>query len=883
MKILHINILRGPNQWSIRHHRIIDMKLDIEELENFPTNKIKGFYERLTNLIPSLYEHYCSEGHEGGFFERVKDGTMIGHVVEHIAIEIQELAGMSNSFGRTRIYDDKSIYSVVFNYEIESAGIYAANAAVKIADALIKNTYYDVQADIQELKKIKQIKGLGPSTAAIINEAIKRGIPYRRLNDSSLVLFGQGIYKKKITASLTSATSYLGVETAGDKEATKKTLQKASIPTPAGRVVTNVESMKEAIDFVGYPLVLKPINGNHGRGITTNVKSYTEALKAFYTAQTISKEVIVEKFISGSDYRFLVINYKLAAVAKRLPAMVVGDGVSSIKKLIQAVNSDPNRGAGHEKNLTAIKIDDTTQKILDANKLTQESVLPSGQVLFLKDTANISTGGTSTDVTHLVHPANVFMAERIAALLDLDICGIDVISSGIENPVTEKNGAVLEVNASPGLRMHLNPANGMPRNVAKPIVDILYPDNSPSRIPIIAITGTNGKTTTTRLVAHMAMTAGHLAGYTTSDGIYIQNYLIQYGDCTGPLSAEIILSDPTVDFAVLECARGGILRSGLGFDHCNISIVTNVTEDHLGLNGINTLEDLAFVKVVVPESTFEDGTAILNADDDLVYKMAEGLKCNIALFSMDAANPRIITHCKAGGLVIYPENDFIVLQKGEWKQRVEHLNNIPVTFSGRAESMIKNVLPATLAAFIQNFRLEDIVKALQTFVPSPSQTPGRLNVFSFKKFDVMIDYAHNAGGFIELKKFLDKINATSKIGIITAVGDRRDQDIRDVGYHAAQIFDIIIIRHDADLRGRTKENITALLMEGIYSADESTPVNVISDELEAIQYAMEKCDQGAFITVCTDAIKTTTDFLIAEKHREEENASLYEYNFIEIL
>jgi len=882
MKILHINILRGPNYWSIRHHRIIDMKLDIEELVNFPTNKIKGFYERLVNLIPSLYEHNCSEGHEGGFFERVKDGTMMGHVVEHIALEIQELAGMSNSFGRTRIYDDKSIYSVAFNYEIESAGIFAANAAVRIADALIKNIYYDVQADIQELKKIKQIKGLGPSTAAIINEAIKRGIPYKRLNDSSLVLFGQGIYKKKITATLTSETSYMGVETAGDKEATKKTLQKASIPTPVGRVVSNVESMKEAIDFVGYPVVLKPINGNHGRGITTNVKSYTEALKAFYVAQTISQEVIVEKFISGSDYRFLVINYKLAAVAKRLPAMVVGDGTSSIKKLVQVVNSDPNRGAGHEKNLTAIKIDDTTQKILDSYKLTQESVLPPGQILFLKDTANISTGGTSTDVTHLVHPANVFMAERIAALLDLNICGIDVISSGIENPVTEKNGAVLEVNASPGLRMHLNPANGMSRNVAKPIVDILFPDNGPSRIPIIAITGTNGKTTTTRLVAHMAMVAGHLTGYTTSDGIYIQNYLIQYGDCTGPLSAEIILSDPTVDFAVLECARGGIIRSGLGFDHCNISIVTNVTEDHLGLNGINTLEDLAFVKVVVPESTFEDGTAILNADDDLVYKMAEGLKCNIALFSMDAANPRIIKHCKAGGLVIYPENDFIVLQKGEWKQRVEHLNNIPITFSGRAESMIKNVLPATLAAFIQNFRLEDIVKALQTFVPSPSQTPGRLNVFSFKKFDVMIDYAHNAGGFIELKKFIDKINATSKIGIITAVGDRRDQDIRDVGYQAAQIFDIIIIRHDTDLRGRTKENITALLMEGIYSADESTPINVISDELEAIQYAMEKCDQGSFITVCTDAIKTTTDFLIAEKHREEENASLYEFNFTEI-
>jgi cyanophycin synthetase len=883
MKIVDLNILRGPNYWSTSsYHQLVVLHIDLEELNNVQTNQVVGFYEQLEDQLPSLQEHRCTDGSTGGFLRIVQKGTSMAHVVEHVALEIQTLAGMPCGFGRTRKNDSAlGSYDVVFSYEIERAGTYAAKAAIRFTEALANHLTYNLAEDISQLQKIKIADGLGPSTAAIVDEARRKNIPYRRMNTSSLVKLGYGIHLKKICAGVSSITSLMGVENAGNKVFTKEILRNGCIPTASWAVVKTVDEMKKAIKDLGYPLVSKPINGNHGRGITTNISSYIDALKAFYVAQSISKEVLFEKFLAGADYRFLVINYKLVAVAKRTPALVIGDGKSTIRKLIELTNNDPNRGNGHEKNLTTIKIDELTEKILTSNHLHLESVLPIGQILFVKDTANLSTGGTSTDVTDLVHPANVFMAERISRLMDLDICGIDVVSQSIEVPINGKNGAVLEVNACPGLRMHLNPSHGLPRNVARPVVDMLFPEGTPSRIPIIAITGSNGKTTTTRLVAHMAMLAGYQTGYTTSDGIYIQNHLIQSGDCTGPRSAESVLSDPNVELAVLECARGGILRSGLSFDRCNISIITNVTEDHLGLKGINSLEEMAHVKAVVAESTMHEGTAVLNADDDLVYGMMQRLKCNIALFSVDALNPRIITHCKAGGLVAYIQNDFLMIQKGDWKKKIEHVHRVPLTFSGRAESMIKNILPATLAAFIQNIRIEDIVKALQTFAPSPEQTPGRMNVFSFKKFDVLLDYAHNPSGFIELKKFVDRTNASSKIGIITAVGDRRDEDIKKVGSIAAEIFDRIIIKHDDDLRGRSKEAITGLLMDGIREKDEQIPVEIISNEIEAIKYAMNTCEQGALITITSDDIKTSLDFLKTEKNKEEEDDKHYEYIFSE--
>ena len=862
--------MRGPNYWSVYRKKLIVVKLDLENLEKVPTNEISGFLERMKALIPSLQTHRCSEDHEGGFLERVEKGTWMGHVVEHIALEIQYLAGMNCGYGRTRSTISEGIYHVVFSYELENAGTYAAEASVKIAHALIEGIQYNIEEDIIQLKEIFKSQNLGPSTASIVNEALKRNIPFKRLNSSSLITFGYGFKQKKIRATLADSTSGIGVEIAGDKDETKTLLDNAHIPVPKGVLVYDEEDVTQLIDKVGFPLVIKPIDGNHGRGVSTKIQSVEDAIAAFRIAKSESHEVIMEEFINGFDYRFLLINFKLIAVAKRTPAKITGDGNLTISQLIEQTNMDPDRGEGHEKILTIIEVDEITRNIFTKKNLTDESVLSKNEILFLKDTANLSTGGTSTDVTDLVHPYNVFLAERVARILNLDICGIDVVASNINIALTRKVGGIVEVNSSPGLRMHLNPVNGLARNVAEPIIEMLFPGKDDGRIPLIAITGTNGKTTTTRLIAHMAKRAGgHKVGYTTTDGIYIQDQQIFHGDCTGSVSAGTVLHDPTIDFAVLECARGGLIRSGLGFDKCDISIVTNITEDHLGLKDIHTLEEMAKVKIVVPLTTIESGYAILNADDDLVYNMRFELDCNIALFSINEENERVKKHCKNGGLAAIIENGYLTICKGKWKTQINKITDIPLSLNGRSGSMIKNLLPATLVGIIRNFSINDIRESLQSFIPSPSLTPGRMNIFNFKDFDFMIDYAHNTDGFAELKKFLDKTIASSKVGIITVPGDRRDEDIRIIGSLAAQMFDQIIIRHDEDMRGRQEEDLTRLLFEGINRINSSIPVKIISDEMRAIQYALDNAGKDFFITVCTNEVFESIEYLKKAKVKEE--------------
>ena len=862
--------MRGPNYWSVYRKKLIVLKLDLENFEKLPTNQIEGFSKRLKELLPSLQTHRCSETFEGGFFLRVKNGTWMGHVIEHIALELQCLAGMECGFGRTRSTKTKGVYYVVFSYELEDAGRYAGAAAFRIAEALVDGIAYNIDEDISELKRIHLIQSLGPSTASIVTEAQKRKIPYKRLNSGSFLTFGYGSKQKRLRATIADSTSGLGIDIAGDKEETKELLSNAYIPVPKGVLVYDEEDIKKLIDTVGFPLVMKPVDGNHGRGVCTNIKTMENAVAAFHFAKQESEDVIMEEFISGSDYRFLLINYKLVAVAKRTPAMVIGAGTSSIAVLIEQVNQDPARGEGHDKALSIIKVDEITLKILATKGFSVESILPLGEILFLKETANLSTGGTSTDVTDTVHPFNVFLAERVARILNLDICGIDVVASDINVPLTRETGGIVEVNACPGLRMHLSPANGLGRNVAEPIIEMMFPGNDNGRIPVVAVTGTNGKTTTTRLIAHLAKHAGgYKVGYTTTEGIYIQDNLICYGDCTGAMSAATVLLDPTIDFAVLECARGGLVRSGLGFDNCDISIVTNVTEDHLGLKDIHTLEEMAKVKMVVPRTTSENGYAILNADDDLVYKMGKELDCNIALFSIEQGSERIKKHCKNGGLAAIVENGYLTVCKGQWKTQISKIIDIPLSLNGRSDCMVKNLLPATLVGVIQNFDMNDIRKALQSFIPSPLLTPGRMNIFNFKEFDFMIDYAHNTDGFIELKKFLDRTSASVKVGIIAVAGDRRDEDILTIGSISAKMFDEIIIRHDEDMRGRSEEEMTRLLMEGINLINPDLPVKIISDEIQAIQYAIDNARKGSFITVCSDKVHESIEYLTKAKIKEE--------------
>lgn len=872
MEILDIKVMKGPNYWSTKRHHLIVMLLDLEEMEQRPTNTIDGFLERLQALIPSMYSHRCSEGVEGGFFSRVKEGTWMGHVIEHIALEIQTLAGMEVGFGRTRESDKPGVYHVVFSYYEAKAGIYAAKASVAIARALTNGDDYDLDADIQKLRELREEERLGPSTGSIVEEAMRRKIPWIRLNKHSLVQLGYGKNQQRIQATVASTTSSIAVELACDKEDTKNLLEAAQVPVPKGTIVYDEEDLERAVKRIGYPLVTKPLNGNHGKGATTNLTDWDELKAGMAIAQKYSRAVICEKFITGLDHRALVINYKFVAAALRTPAAVTGDGKSSISELIDIVNSDPRRGFGHEKVLTNITVDTQTENILKAKELTLDSVLPKGETLWLKPTANLSTGGTSTDLTDQVHPSNIVLFERIARIIGLDICGVDVMAPDLTRPLTENGGAVIEVNAAPGFRMHLDPSSGLPRNVADPVIDMLFPPGKSARIPIIAVSGTNGKTTTTRLIAHIMKQTGATVGYTTTDGIYIQNQMMQAGDCTGPVSAEFILKDPTVEVAVLECARGGILRAGLGFHNCNVAVVTNVAGDHLGLGGIDTVEKLARVKAVVPKTVFPGGYAILNADDDLVYSMRKELECHIALFSLNEHSNRVLDHCKKGGLGAVYENGFLTIIKGGWKIRVEKVNNVPITFAGTAEFNVANALGAIIAAYVSDVSIENIRLALQTFVPSAALTPGRMNIFKFNNFTVMLDYAHNTHGMQAIGKFVSQVNASHKVGIVAGVGDRRDEDTIELGQEAAKMFDEIIIRQDKNLRGRTDTEIIGLIQQGIRNINKDIVVHVIPKENEAIDFALSNARKDSFITIISDVVP---DALEQVKNLKEKEGSIF--------
>ncbi|MAB39091.1 MAG: cyanophycin synthetase [Aequorivita sp.] len=876
MRIREINAMRGPNYWSIRRHKLIVMVLDLEEMEELPSNKIEGFSDRLKMMFPSMYSHRCSVGEPGGFFQRVEEGTWMGHVIEHIALEIQTLADMDTGFGRTRGYGEKGVYNVVFSYIEENVGRYAAKAAVDICKALISGDSYDLEADIQRMREIREDERLGPSTGSIVEEAEARGIPWIRLNKYSLCQLGYGANQKRIQATVTSETSSIGVEIACDKEDTKYLLEQAEVLVPRGDIIGRESSLEAACRYVGFPLVVKPVGGNHGRGITVNIKNYEDALVAFHAAKNVSSKVIIEKYITGEDYRLLVINNVLVAAAKRTPANVVGDGKSTIKELVDEVNKDPRRGYGHENVLTKITINDLTKTIIAAKGYTEDSVPNQGEIVILKDTANLSTGGTAEDVTDIVHPSNVSMAERISKIIDLDICGIDIMTTDISKPLEETGGAVLEVNAGPGFRMHLAPTTGLPRNVAAPVVDKLFPQQgNTGRIPIIATTGTNGKTTTTRLIAHMAKMKGYRVGYTTSDGVYIQNRLLMKGDCTGPASAEFVLKDPTVNFAVLECARGGLLRAGLGFKKCDVGIVTNVAADHLGLKGIHTVEQLAKVKGVIPETVLPDGYAILNADDDLVYEMRRSINCNLALFSMDEENPRIKALQKLGGITAVYENGYVTLCRGTWKMRIMKAENIPLTYGGKATFMIQNVLPAVIAANVRGIGIEDMKIALETFIPSASQTPGRLNLFKFENFSILLDYAHNPAGMRALQNFTDNLEATEKIGIIAGVGDRREEDTNELGSIAAEMFDEIIIRQDKNLRGKSEEDLIKMLDAGIKMKDPNKKTTIIPSEKEAITHAVKNAKKGSLIICCSDVIPDALELVMKFKEQESKGEMIF--------
>jgi cyanophycin synthetase len=876
MQILETRTLRGPNYWSGYWKKLIVMRLDIGEYEDRPTDKIDCFYERMVEVISSAVSHGCSYQEEGGFFRRVQEGTWAGHVIEHFALELQTLAGMDTGYGRTRETSTRGIYNVVFSYMEEEVGRFAGKAAVRLFLSVAEGKPVEeikeaIARDVQEMREIREDVRFGPSTGSLVEEAESRGIPYIRLNDQSLVQLGFGVHQKRIQATTTANTNMIAVDIAANKHATKKLLGDMGVPVPKGYRIRSIDELESTVDAVGYPLVIKPLDGNHGKGATVGITDMEHAFTAFEKAKEYSRWVIVEKQLEGADFRALVVNNRLIAVAERIPARIIGDGKCTIQQLIDETNADPRRGYGHEKVLTVIEIDGQTLRLIRSMDYELDSVLPKDEILHLKTTANISTGGTAIDRTDEVHPQNVFLFERIARIIGLDVAGVDVIAPNVSDPLAENGGGIIEVNAAPGFRMHLHPSEGIGRNVSEHVIDMLFPPGAPSRIPIIAITGTNGKTTTTRLIAHILKGSGLTVGFTTTDGTYIQNQQIQTGDNTGPVSAQLVLKDPTVQVAVLETARGGIIRSGLGFDHCDIGIVTNVEADHLGLKDVDTLEDLARVKTVVPRAVNSRGYAVLNADDERVYNMRKLVDGNCVYFSIHENNENIERQARRGRVSCIYENGYITILKGRWKVRIEKVINIPLTYGGRAEFMIQNVLAATLSCFVHGVSLEDLRVGLTTFNAGTAQTPGRLNFMEIGDVTVLMDYAHNPAGIRGLVNFINKLPNKYRTVILNGTGDRRDDDIREFARIAADNFDRVIIRRGNYLRGRTEEEMFQILQEGVSQSEHKPQVRIIPESRTAIHHAIKHGRKGELVVTLGDRVRDDIGFI--QEYRDEFNAA----------
>ena len=879
LRILETRILRGPNYWS--RSPVVRMVVDLGVLETYPSNTIPGFVDGLVGLMPTLEDHACSLNRRGGFVTRLRDGTWAGHVAEHIALELQNLAGTDVRHGKTRSTGTTGQYNVIYEYREEAVGIEAGKLAVRIVNHLVAPNdpaqALDYRAELERLIRLAEKQAFGPSTQAILDEAASRDIPFIRLDRFSLVQLGQGVYQQRIRATMTSRTSGIAVDIASDKSLTNKLLDAAGLPVPKSEVVSSAEEAVAAAKRIGFPAVVKPLDGNHGRGVHLDLRSDADVRTAFAGAirETRSGDVVVETYIHGNDYRCLVIGGKVAAIAERVPASVLGDGKTTVRGLVDRTNADPRRGIGHEKVLTRINVDDAAIELVREQGFELDGVPPKDVRVKLALTGNMSTGGTSIDRTMEAHPDNVEIAEMAARVVGLDVAGIDFICPDITVPVRETGGAIVEVNAAPGFRMHTHPTEGEPQYVAKPVIDLLFPPNAPSRIPILAVTGTNGKTTTVRMIAHILKFMGRRVGMTSTDGIVVDGRMIRRGDMSGPKSARMILQNPTVDTAVFEVARGGILREGLGFDRPDVAVVTNVTADHLGLGGIETLRQLSDVKGVLVEAVPRSGTAVLNADDPYVARMAADCRGGVVYFSMETEKgspgfDRIDGHTGRGGAAFVlrpsPEGDQIVLRHGPRTMPLLYTHLIPATFGGKARMNVANALAAAAAAWAAGAHIHDIRQGLRTFTTSFFQAPGRLNLVEVGGIRVVIDYCHNVDGMRNLADFVRRMMADGptktgrtgrSIGVIGMPGDRRDEDMREYGALAGTAFDEIIVREDRNLRGRQPGVSAELVAEGARSGKgqgsaRATKVDKVLNELTAVRAGLRRANRGDLLVMCVD-------------------------------
>lgn len=879
MRILNRNVYGGPSQYA--RFPVIRLELDLGALEQWPTAKLgNAFIDGLLAALPGLAEHGCSYREPGGFIRRMREGegTWLGHVLEHVAIELQNVAGEDVTFGKTRSIDGHpGVYSVVYEYAQREEGIAAGELALKLLDSLLPaklrsatDGSFDWEEERDGFIRYAQRRALGPSTASLVRAAEERGIPWLRLNEQSLVQLGHGKYQQRIQATVTGRTPHIAVELASDKEETNKILGSLGLPVPRQELVQSADAAWRAARRLGGPVVLKPYNGNHGRGITINVTGEDEVRAGFEAAREHSRSVIVETYLAGDDHRLLVVNGELIAATRRTPGHVVGDGKSTVAQLVDVVNSDPRRGVGHEKVLTKLKLDREAELMLERVGYTAESIPKADEVVPLRSTANLSTGGTATDVTDVIHPDNRAMAERAVRAVGLDVGGVDFLSTNIAESYKSIGGGICEVNAAPGFRMHIAPSEGTPRDAAGPVIDMLFPPGTPARVPIAAVTGTNGKTTTARMLAHIAKMAGYTPGLTTTDGVYIDGQRTVEGDMTGPVSAQMVLRDPQIDLAVLETARGGLLRAGMGVAEVDVGAVINIASDHLGLKGIDTLEQLAEIKRIVVEVARD--CAVLNADDPNVLKMSAYTDAKVICYvTMNPSHPLVREHIRAGGracaleagvnghmITLYDKGSHIPLL---WT----HL--IPATLEGRALHNVQNAMVASAMAFSMGIKLDAIRHGLRTFDTTFFQAPGRMNVYGEHPFKVLMDYGHNAHAVGVMADLAQRLEVSGRrIVVVAGPGDRRDEDLREIAAAVAGRFDHYIARRDDGLRGRDGDEVPRIIAKalqagGVAEAD----ISVIPDEQQAVDAALRMAAPGDLVLVFADALTRTWKQIIRFK------------------
>lgn len=868
MKILKVNKLRGPNIWA--NYPVLEAWVDLEELKDTSSEMIPGFNERLMNWLPTMVEHRCSVGERGGFFVRLRRGTYMAHILEHVTLELQSLAGTPVGFGRARETNTDGIYKVAIAFKEEKLALACLDKAFELLMAAVHDRPYDVEATVTELKEYAYDVCLGPSTRSIVDAAKAHGIPWRRLNEGSLVQLGYGVHQRRICTAETDATSAIAESIAQDKDLTRLLLRSIGVPTPEGRPVESAEEAWEAAEDIGLPVVVKPQYGNHGRGVATNLQSKEQVMAAYAAAREEGRSIVVERHAPGDDYRMLVVGGKLIAAARREPAHVIGDGRSTVQHLIDRVNEDPRRSDGHSTSLSLIKIDAVALGVLLEQGMTPDTIPPVGKKVLIRRNANLSTGGTATDVTDIVHPDVARHAVEAARIVGLDIAGVDIVAQDISQPLHGQRGVIVEVNAGPGLRMHIEPSAGSPRPVGEAIIDMMYPNGANGRIPIVSVTGVNGKTTVTRLIAHLVSSTGKKVGMTCTDGIYVGGRRIDSGDCSGPQSARSVLMNPFVEAAVLETARGGILREGLGFDYCNVGVVTNVGEgDHLGLADIETVEQLAVVKRCVIEAVNKDGFGVLKADDPLTAAMAERCKGRIIFFAIDEADPVLAAHREKGERVVFVRNGLIIAAEGSTEHPITHVSQIPLTHDGRIRFQVENVLAGVAACWGMNMPFEQIVSGLESFSAHMDKVPGRFNLLEVHGATVIADYGHNSSSLLAVVDALSQFPQSHRTVIYSAAGDRRDVDMVRQGEILADHFDRIILYEDQYTRGRKSGEIAAMFKQGIDRGKRVKEVYDVVGWENAVDRALKLIKKGDLMLLQADTIDATVQYL--QRAIEHEN------------